>query len=414
MRIENQRSFREEERIRERGIRCLCEGSLPVFPEPEEEYKYRQRRIIEHYERTGLNCVQSFIDNISFPNSLEELLDFSGRLSLVDNILDSSENEWTVPKWAKANDIVFFMHTKTARSTITRLRTELTSRPEAYSPEDYRSMMETINHGLATHAKYGGKIFAIGRVCGGTEYVDDDDDTPNICHWSSRHYAAIDHIAPLATPIDISEFNSYITVSRCGAITPVWGDEFDRLKKAIGQKNKMPWFLKEPLSKPVPLRKINESNWIAVANDYRRSFILENQFRSFYVDYLLRSIGDRKTFFQECRCTKPGINPSFIDNVFLYSGKYLAVEVKLSVHAEPNIHAQLSKYCYNTAIHLNKDGRVITSAEMHPGKVLAIDTEMLYMYDAPTDTLNPIFQLDDLCSLNDLPKLKTAISAALE
>ena len=75
---------------------------------------------------TGEN-VQAFINNISFPKTLDELYWFAtehGSFN-VEDILFETETVWTSPKWVKIGDVVFFMHSKTAKSIITKLRTEL-------------------------------------------------------------------------------------------------------------------------------------------------------------------------------------------------------------------------------------------------------------------------------------------------
>ena len=79
--------------------------------------------------------VQAVINNISFPKSLEELLQVQkvhGHFNVEDLLDDSEDNdvandytEWTMPKWCKSGDIVFFMHAKTANAIISRLEREL-------------------------------------------------------------------------------------------------------------------------------------------------------------------------------------------------------------------------------------------------------------------------------------------------
>ena len=67
--------------------------------------------------------VQAHINNISFPKTLDELYWFvteNGSFN-VEDILFNKFVEWTVPNWTQTGDIVFFMHAKTARSTITKL-----------------------------------------------------------------------------------------------------------------------------------------------------------------------------------------------------------------------------------------------------------------------------------------------------
>ena len=74
-------------------------------------------------------------------------------------------------------------------------------------------------------------------------------------HWSSRVYAPIDRIYVLQQPIDISEFSDFLPISTRGAITPVVGSDFDRLKRIIASKNNTPQYLKESRAIPLPLKK---------------------------------------------------------------------------------------------------------------------------------------------------------------
>lgn len=390
----------------EREIKRIYRESNFLSEKPEQA----ARALVD--EPIGLECVQAFISNMSTSSSLEEL-DVYGGHSLPEVLLDESSIEWNVPKWAKAGDIVFFMHSKYAKSTITRLRTELIQRKNEYSLTDYHRLMSYLYHALEIHAKYGGKIFAIGRVCGCSEYVDPDD-YEDLIHWKSRNYADIDNIQELDEPIDISDFHDYIYVTRAGAITPLFYKEFNRLRNDIGKLNCLPGFIKNATAMPMMLRQINDENWVEIANLYRRCFILEKQFRSFYVDYFIRAIGDRKSFFTECRCCRQDINDSFMDYVMRFEGKFLPVEVKLSVPAEPNIIGQVSKYVFNSRVFLDVYEKRIVSGDMfHPGKVLVIDTENVYMYDAKTDSIDKLFDLDRISSRSKLEAAKTLIKKAI-
>ena len=51
----------------------------------------------------------------------------------------------------------------------------------------------------------------------------------------------------------------------------------------------------------------------------------------------------------------------------------------------------------------------MTGASFHDGKVLIIDTEKLYMFDAATNAIDNIFDLDDFAGKSDLDKVKQSI-----
>ena len=152
-----------------------------------------------------------------------------------------------------------------------------------------------------------------------------------------------------------------------------------------------------------------------LTNEFGRRFSSEKQFRTFYLDYLLTSIGDQKRFFAECRCSKPTINDSFMDYVIRFNGKYLPVEAKILVNGnEQQIKAQANKYVHNSSIILDNKGRTITGADCHFGKVLVADTSDLYMYTDSDDSLEPICSLNDLKTADDLPKIRHIICNALK
>ena len=364
-----------------------------------------------------MNDVQSYIANISFPTSLDELYGYGGRYN-VEQILgvlgDADwergafcENDgWTAPRWAKQGDIVFFFHSKTANARISHLVTELTSKKEEFCANDYWYMMNSLNRAKMLWRAYGGKIFAIGRVSGAPyvekDYVEEDR------HWKSNIYAAIDSIFVLEKPINISEFNEKIMVSRQGSITPVFGEAFDYLKSLIVKKNKyVREFFLDSVSQPIPLAKVTAENWLSVTNPYRRSFILEAQLRAYYVDYLLPLLGDRKKVYRECRCWKKGSSPTWVDNVIHWDSKYFPVEVKLNIDLEKDLAGQLEQYIDVDTVDLSKD-KTINGSEML-SSVMVIDTEGIYVYE--DGALDTISSLDNLHNINDVQELKLILKA---
>ena len=363
--------------------------------------------------------VQAVINNISFPKSLEELLQVQkvhGHFNVEDLLDDSEDNdvandytEWTMPKWCKSGDIVFFMHAKTANATISRLKRELRESKDKYSESDYEILSSALQRGTELHQQYGGKIFTIGKVCGNA-FCDNGDDFDFEPHWKSSVYAPIDGLCCLQQPVDISEFSSFIQIARQSAITPVFGKEFEALKSLIMSKNAVPRYLEESVSMPIPLSKITGDNWIQVASQYRRSFFLEIQFRTYYVDYLLASLGDRKGFFKECACIKGGQKASFVDNVIVIGRKYLPVEVKLNIDTEKDLVGQLRKYCALDKLVLDaKKQRFAAPEKVYGGGLLVIDTNGAYWYDNSEQSVSPIYSLDNISTQQDISDLREKI-----
>lgn len=372
-----------------------------------------------------MNFVQSFITNISFPTSLEELYNYV-HLFDIEKVLgcdylnftdenckysDSMDYEcrevcWTAPKWCKKGDIVFFMHSKTANAKIRKLRKELLNKRESLSSNYFWTMMNALIRAEKLHNSYGGKIFAIGKVSG--QIINDPDSNGDTQHWKSRIYAPIDSIFLLEYPIDISEFSTKIMVSRQSSITSVSGDNFEYLKKIILHKNMIvESYFESAVADPLPLYKITDDNWLDLVNKHRRSFFLEEQFRTYYVDRFLRYLGDNITFYRECPCIKMGKARSFVDNAIKFYGKYLLVEVKLSVAAEHDIIRQISGYCDLDELWLEK-GKKIKDG-MYSDNILVIDTNMLYLYSNHDHILNPLYDLDNIKNIDDISSLRVTI-----
>ena len=262
------------------------------------------------------------------------------------------------------------------------------------------------------YKSYGGKIFAIGRVSGRAEY--DSQEGDEVLHWASRFYAPIDRIFVLQQPIDILEFSDFLPVSTRGAITPVFGSDFDRLKKIICSKNEIPDYLKKSRAIPLPLQKINPENWLDVTQEYRRLFALEIQFRRFYVDYFLKVLGQQKTFYAECECYQQGKRTGFADNAIKLGGKWCFVEVKLNVHAEPHLHDQLKKYCHAERVVLQKGERTLTQEKVWQNTMLVIDTTAFYFYDFLADELTFLKNLDEIRTEADIEVLRKKVIPLLQ
>ena len=80
-----------------------------------------------------INEVQAYICCVSFPTTIDELLDLAendeDNLFLVEKILISEDYKdgliWTAPRWARKNDVVLFYCAKTGNVRISQLRKQL-------------------------------------------------------------------------------------------------------------------------------------------------------------------------------------------------------------------------------------------------------------------------------------------------
>ena len=355
------------------------------------------------------NNVQSYIANISVSKSFGEIINLfenTKYITALDYFFEKNAYvEWTAPKWIKKDDIVFFMFSVTSKQTIRHLKKDFRNIDEFFSLVEKRIITQSLNKSEELYNTFGGCIFALGRVTG--KLLNDAYAIENEMHWKSQIYAPISDIVILDYPIPYSEVKNIIEVSKQSSITGVFGEEFDQLKNLITSTNDIPDYLKESKSLITPLSKINKSNWLLYANECRRNFFLEIQFRSYYSNYLLRELSDISTIYKECQCKKKS-HTTFVDNVIVFLGYYLPVEIKLSIYVEKNLKKQCEQYCNLDKLILEKDKKCDIS-KLISNKVLIIDTEGIYMYCSDSDIIEKIFSLDDLQEIEQIGIVKRRI-----
>ncbi len=358
-----------------------------------------------------MNNVQSYIANVSYMTSLEEMKFYVDKDYLTDLemfVCCPEELNFTAPKWAVRDDIVFFFHAKTAIQKVRHLRAQIKKSKEKYV--DYLEKFdEILKFAELFYEIYGNKIFGVARVSELPQY---EENAENI-HWRSRIYAKMSDFKFLERPTPLEEFNSFLKLASQTSITPVLGDQFNKLKDIVLKDNDDIGFLKNSVATPVPLRNISEENWIDIAGKYRRRFFLEVQFRKFYVDYLLKILGDQKKFYFERSCYKDGKFVGRPDNYIYISGKYLPVEVKLNNKAFPHLNTQLDKYCNVDTVEIDKN-KSVKSGKLHSGYCIIIDVYSVGVYDGSIGRIVPICDLDDINCIDDIKSVKHAIKEILE
>ena len=347
--------------------------------------------------------INAHINNISFPKTIDELETFiydHGCYNVEDVINESfgGYTIWTVPRSSTIGDIVLYFHAKTAIQWIRKLETE--TKKLDPNTHDINLIREWLGKARQLYSLYGGKIFAIGRINGRPE---SDDDYGNPYHWSGRIYAKVDNIHLLETPIDISEFKSYILVSRQSAITPLPSKEFEELKSIIVSKNaSAPQYFLESKIGDFNLSKINQNNFLDITNAYRKRFPLEISFRSYYVDYFLKILSGRKVY-RECQCYTAKTPLARVDNVFEFNDKRILLEVKLNIMMESNLISQLDQYIKADYIYLTSDSNQ-PEAEFEKEFMFVIDVYSLYKYTVNDGKLLKVFDLDEIKSEDDIKK----------
>ena len=340
--------------------------------------------------------VNAHINNISFPNTIEELENFifENGMYNVENILYDETVIWTVPRSSKIGDVVLFFHAKTAIAKISALVTKVKTLPYD-SPHDKQLLLEWLGRARELYQKYGGKIFAVAQIIASPEYMHGNVFASQ--HWRGRIYAEVGNIVPLCTPIDISEFNTFIKVSRQSAITPLPSNEFNKLRDVIYSKNdNLPAFFLNCTIGSLELSQISSKNFLSKTQPFRNRFLLEADFRSYYVDYLLKAIVGKK-FWSECRCQTEGQPDYFVDNVFEFRGIYYLLEIKLNIHAERNLIKQLHQYVDAEYIYLNNKSQVRIDSFEH-SYMYVLDTNSLFRYETKDDHLIELLQLDHVIS----------------
>lgn len=345
--------------------------------------------------------INAHINNISFPKTIEQLENFiyeHGCYNVEDVINEDVDGYtiWTVPRSSVVGDVVLYFHAKTAIQWIRKLETATrTLDPETH---DINLLLEWLKRARALYSLYGGKIFAIGRVGSRPEK---EDELKFQHHWSGRVYADVKDLYLLKTPIDISEFNSFILVSRQSAITPLPSKEFEELKSLVKVKNPdVPtWFLESKIGDNM-LSKVNQNNFLEITDSYRKRFPLEINFRSYYVDYFLKMLSG-KNVYRECQCHTVKTPLARVDNVFEFGGKRILLEVKLNIALEDDLISQLNQYIYAEYICLSNDSNNNTT-DFEKEFMFVIDVYSVYRYEVKSQKLTKMFDLDEIKSKDDI------------
>jgi hypothetical protein len=355
----------------------------------------------EKNNKLNYDFVNAHINNISFPKTIEQLEDFiyeHGCYNVEDVINEAVDGYtiWTVPRSSVVGDIVLYFHAKTAIQWIRKLETA--TRALDPTMHDQKLLVEWLQRARELYSLYGGKIFAIGRIDSRPE-KEEELEFQN--HWSGRVYADVKDLYLLETPIDISEFNSFILVSRQSAITPLPSKEFEKLKALIKSKNcDVPkWFLESRIGDNM-LSKVNQNNFLEITNLYRKRFPLEINFRSYYVDYFLKTLSC-KNVYRECQCHTTKTPLARVDNVFEFDGKRILLEVKLNIALEGDLISHLYQYIFADYIILSNIPNNITT-DFEKDFMFVIDVYSMYKYNVKSNKLTRIFDLDEIKSKDDI------------
>ena len=245
----------------------------------------------------------------------------------------------------------------------------------------------------------------MGRISSNTYYEGIEEEIQ--LHYGGRIWAHIDDIILLKNPIDISEFNGFLKISRQSGITMIPFNEFEKIKEIILSKNNnLPAYFTKCKIGDYSLTKINDKNFLTLTQNYRRRFLLEADFRSYYVDYILKNLFGSKVY-RECIChTKNSKVMYYVDNAFINNDKVLMLEVKLNVNNERNLTDQLEQYVNSISIDLTKNNRTNTYVRSY---MYVIDTAYIYKYYHSTKSLEKIVDLDNIRTFEGIEDLKSIL-----
>ncbi|MBR2677756.1 MAG: hypothetical protein IKE28_12740 [Solobacterium sp.] len=354
-----------------------------------------------------IKYVQATIISFTYFQSIDELRAALSqrRTDNLSTILKSVFVNWTVPRWSHQDDIVLFLYSKNALNKIRTISKQIGSSPSRSRPMRSRFSISPskIAQDLEAYEKYGGKIMAIGRIL--------DDPEPGTFSGGRHATATITDIHILDNPLPVSKVTSFLRISQ-GGETPIWGEWYERIKQMIISTNSgLPSYFINSVSMTEDQSKINSSNWLEENLKNNFNYRKEEEFRTFYIDYLLRLISDDNSFYTECACYKEGLKyPSYADYIIQINNILLPVEAKINIKIEQDIDGQVEKYCDLTkVIPDTRTGEVVDHEKLNQSHVMIIDERCIQMYDYHEKIRSTITSLDELKTEKDVIALRERI-----
>ena len=288
--------------------------------------------------------VQSYICSVTFPETLEGVLDMVARnkskadwATDIDTLLNFQTAHsifWTAPRWITEGDVVFFYHTKRALQRTERLLAAV----KAHRPRK-RNLIKLLERARRTAEAYSGKIFACASVAGATERFSGLNK-----HFISPHFAPLQEVCVFDEPLPQEVFADYIKIG-LSTVTPLYERELNGIKRLLSARNAMPDFLSDAVAAGNGFKDVNAKNWISISCSPHARFIHEAQLRAYFLDYFLNELKDKGTsVLEECECFRAGKNTGRADYFVKVFGQWFPVEAKLSIADEKGVLSQVAKY----------------------------------------------------------------------
>ena len=305
-----------------------------------------------------MKAIQAAITSIGFPNTLEGVRDMIDKhgdwMTDLDALLDAGvndeEGDWTAPKWMTEGDTLLFYHTKNARQEVGKLLDQTTDSLAATSllrrnrRRDLGKMYVLLERSARNAARYSGTVFGCAEISGATEYYERHPGETS--HFRGRLFAPIRNIRIFDVPLSAEEFARFLSIGQ-GTITPLHGEQFNEMRKLLGERNDLPHFLADARIGGPSFKDVNQDNWPTISCDEDVGFLDEAQIREYLLDFLLKELKDEGTpLLEECRCYRePQRGHSKIADYFVsIHGRWVPVEAKLNVLAERNVLGQVAEY----------------------------------------------------------------------
>jgi hypothetical protein len=363
-----------------------------------------------------MNFVQAAITSNSFPSSLEGVWDMIDKhgdwLSDLDVLLASVEWDegevmwWTAPRWMTQGDILFFYHTMSAKTKVTRLLNDVERRLPQRSTRRWRvarsrhmlGMHKLLERASGLADRYSGTIFGCAEISGPTEYFEKEIAE---AYFKSRFSAPLERVHIFEHPIPYEEFAHCVRIGQ-NVTTPLYKDSFDSIKRLLGRRNILPSYLDDAGPRGITFREIDKDNWPQIACRPDVRFIDEGQLRAYLLDFLLDELKDTRTpVLEECWCYRDGKRTGRADYFVRVHGSWIPMEAKLNINTEKDVLGQVARYTevdsFVPTLGPNKNKRY--SAEPSSVGLIADQSGIYVVFDgefAGQATGEPVWRREDL------------------
>jgi hypothetical protein len=209
------------------------------------------------------------------------------------------------------------------------------------SIQDGKVLHDILRRQLILVESFAGSIFGFAEVSGRPQKAFDSNK-----HFHGTIYAPLDTFYVFKNPLPAEEFADVLKIGQ-NTTTPMYGEQFEKIKNKLAMKNVLPKSLKDTEPTSIGFKDTNSKNWTLISCNNQARFINEAQLRTYLIDYLLEEIKDpRSTIHFECDCFRNSNRTGIADYFIKFEGNWVPVEAKLNVLAEEDLLAQISKYIH--------------------------------------------------------------------